>query len=110
MHSEAERLAVSIGPRISNVNGRSEAAYFLTKDELRKLFSMNGFNTNGVPWLKMIITFKEVWEEVAPSPTRILDKDDNGWRMYFVHINPSDLLTLKMFGEDNRVPVLAVEA
>lgn len=109
MHSEAERLAVSIGPRISNINGQNKAAYYLTKKELKNLFTKNGFNTNGVAWLKMIISWKETWEEIAPSEGKILNRDED-WRVYFIHINSNDLTALRMFGEDNGTPILAVEA
>lgn len=81
MHSEAERKAIGIGPRITSSNNVDSpvAGYYLTKKELRDLFARNGFNTNGVSWLKMIIGWKDIWEELAPSPTRILDKNDNSW-------------------------------
>lgn len=110
MHSEAERKAVSFGPRISNINGKDKAAYFLTKEELRSLFAMNGFNPNGVAWLNMVINWKEIWEEVGPSASMIKDVDESGWRIYFIHPNKTDLTALKMFGEDKGVPILAVEA
>lgn len=109
MHSEAERLAVSIGPRISNINGQNKAAYYLTKKELKNLFTKNGFNTNGVAWLKMIVSWKETWEEIAPSEGKILNRDED-WNVYFIHINVNDLTALKMFAEDQGTPMLAVGA
>ena len=109
MHREAERKAVSFGPRISNINGTTKAAYFMTKEELRKLFAQNGFNPDGVAWLNMVINWKSVWDEVGPSPATIKDKDETDWRIYFIHPNKSDLTALKMFGENNGVPILAVE-
>lgn len=110
MHEEAERLAVKIGPRISDLNGNTDtprAAYYLTKRELRNLFAKNGFNTNGVSWLKMIIGWREVWEEMAPSNARILDKNDNMWNVYFVHINEQDLNYLRIYGESKDTPIFA---
>ena len=110
MHDEAERLAVKIGPRPSDLNGnvdKPRMAYYLTKRELRNLFAKNGFNTNGVSWLKMIIGWREVWEEMAPTNARILDKNDNTWNVYFVHPNESDLTTLRMCGENKDTPIFA---
>lgn len=108
MHTVAERHAVNLGPRISTINGQPRAAYYLDKKELRNLFAKNGFNTNGVAWLKMIVGFKEFWEELAPSQATILDANET-WRVYFVHPCATDLIALKMFGENNSVPILAVE-
>jgi len=110
MHALAERKAVEMGPRVLSVNGQENLAYYLTKKELSKLFSMNGFNTDGVPWLKQINKFVEVWNEVGPNSARILNKEDNNWRICFVHLNQSDLITLKFFSEDKNIPILAAVA
>ena len=107
MHSEAERKAISIGPRTTNINGNPRAAYYLTKKELRDLFTRNGFNTNGVAWLKMIIGWKNTWAELAPTEAKILDKDED-WKIVFLHPDYADYRTLQMYGEDNNVPILAV--
>lgn len=109
MHSEAERKAVSFGPRISNINGTQKAAYYMTKEELRKLFAQNGFNPDGVAWLNMVNNWKSIWEDVGPSASIIKNADESDWRFYFIHPNKSDLTALKMFGENNGVPILAVE-
>lgn len=109
MHDEAMRCAIAeYGPRISDINGISKepkAAYYLTRKELNKLFSKNGFNTNGVSWLKMIIKWGEVWEEFTPSAASILDRRYENWAVYFTDLSESDLTRLKMFGENNNVPI-----
>ena len=109
MHDLAERKAVSIGPRTVNINGEPKAAFYLSKKELNDLFTRNGFNTNGVAWLKMIIRFKETWDEVAPSPSVILNRDED-WKVVFIHPNKTDLTSLKMYAEDSSLQMLAVES
>lgn len=109
MHDEAVRYAIAeYGPRISDINGISKepkAAYFLTKKELNVLFSKNGFNTNGVSWLKMIIKWGEVWEELTPSASSILDRHYENWGVYFRDLSESDLTALKMYGDNHNVPI-----
>ena len=113
MHDAAMRYAIAeCGPRISDINGISKepkAAYYLTKKELNVLFSKNGFNTNGVSWLKMIIKWGEVWEELTPSATTILDRRFDNWGVYFRDLSESDLTTLKMFAENHNVPMFPRE-
>lgn len=109
MHDEAMRYAIAeYGPRISDINGmfkEPKAAFYLTKKELNVLFSKNGFNTNGVSWLKMIIKWGEVWEELIPSPNAVLDKHYENWAVYFRDLSDSDRTRLQMYGENNNVPI-----
>ena len=108
MYSLAYRKAIALGPRILDVNGNPRAAYHLTKDELKKLFTLNGFNTERVTWLKYIIAWKETWEEVAPSPARILDPNDDDWSVIFAHPNVTELSELRKFGEASDIQIVAV--
>ena len=108
MYSLAYRRAITLGPRILNVNGKERAAYYLTKAELKKLFTLNGFNTERVTWLKYIIAWKETWEEVAPSPARILDPNDDDWSVIFAHPNVTELSELRKFGEASDIQIVAV--
>lgn len=109
MHDEAIRHAIAeYGPRISDINGISNeprAAYYLTRKELDKLFTKNGFNTNGISWLKMILKWGETWEEVMPSASAVLDRHYESWAVYFRDLSESDLTRLKMFGENHNVPI-----
>lgn len=107
MHEEAIRCAIAeYGPRLTNVNGAwdtQRAAYYLTKKELDKLFTKNGFNTNGVPWLKMILKFGETWGENLPSQSTVMDRNFDSWQIVFVNLPESDLTRLKMFAENHNV-------
>lgn len=106
MHDEAIRYASEIGPRITDNNGifkEPRATYYLTKTELKKLFSKNGFNTNGVSWLKMIITWGEVWEELTPSPASILNRNYESWLVCFVDLTESDRSRLYLYADNNNV-------
>ena len=108
MHALAERAAINKGPRIIEINGVDKAAYYLTKDELAKLFTLNGYNTSRISWLKYILEWKRTWEEIAPNPSRILDPDDDDWSMIFIHVSDFDRGTLYQFSDKNDVAALVV--
>lgn len=108
MHGLSERKAIELGPRILTINGKTRACYYLTKEELKVLFAKNGFNPNGVSWLKQIICFKEIWGEVGPSVQTILDPEQDEWQIIFINLDATSLLNLQLFGENNDTPILAV--
>lgn len=108
MHSECYAEAIRKGPRVVNVNGSDRVAYYLSRAELKKVFTKAGFNTRtGVSWLNKILDFKETWDELAPSEAVILDPRED-WNMIFIHPNKSEYTALQMHAEDCGIPSLAV--
>lgn len=108
MHAICEREAIRLGPRAKPVNGTVQAVYCLTREELHKIFIKNGFRRDGVAWLKMVISFRDTWDEIAPDDKKILNPNDTTWIMVFTHVSEKEYMELQFFAEENSLKSLAV--
>lgn len=95
MRSIAKAMAVSHGVReVELTDGHKAAAYTMTKDELKMIFELNGFNTRGVSWLNMIGRWRIVGE-VIPAES-VLKNSDNWW-VAFTTINDIEKSRLESY-------------
>lgn len=108
MHSLAYAKAIQIGPRVVYINGVKRAAYSLNFEELKKIFTKEGYNINRITWRKTISTWgdPELWNELTPADNVLLNKNTVGWFMVFRTLSPSDLQTLRKFAEDHEIKAL----
>ena len=107
MHDIALADAIARGPRIFNVGGTERVAYGLTKEELKKIYHKEQYNTTtGSRWRSSVYEwvgdkFDHFDQITIPTPERILDKHESlKWSVIFCMINKSQLLDLKLKGED----------
>ena len=110
MHSICERKAKEIGPRVRMVEGEYRAAFYLTREELAKEFGKCGYKRDRVAWLKVIREFREIFDEIVPKDTILMDPNETGWVVVFTHLTKSEQMELRMFAEDNQILSLGVEA
>lgn len=110
MYEECRREAIKKGPTVKIVNGEQRTVYALTRDELAKIFVKAGYRKERVAWLKVIMAFRDVWDEIAPKDSVILNPEEL-WYVIFVHnLSDSEVLDLKLFAEDEHIPSLVAEA
>ena len=108
MYEICAREAISQGPRVKNVNGELRSVYGLSRSELSKIFERAGYKKDRIAWLKVIIAFRDTWDEIAPSDTVILNPDERNWSVIFIHLTDTQKKDLQWFAEDNKIPALAV--
>lgn len=103
MYDIAEAIAIENGPIIIGIEGIQTAAYALPRSELKKIFGNNGYQTRRRTWLENI----EDWRDYnAIVPKGISEKGalPTPFFVVFTLLAPRDLLTLRMFAEDENVP------
>lgn len=110
MYELCRREAIKKGPRVMKVDGELRTTYALSREELAKIFVKEGFRKDRIAWLKIIISFKDVWEAVGPNDSTILNPNES-WSIAFVQdLTDSQILDLKFAAEDNHYPSLVAEA
>lgn len=110
MHSICERKAKEKGPRVKMVNGEYRAVFCLTREELAKEFGKCGYKRERVAWLKVILEFRDIWDEITPKESVLMDPAEKDWFVIFVNLTKSEETELRMFAEDNQIRSLGVEA
>lgn len=110
MHDLALAEAIAKGPREFTLGGTRRTAYGLTKEEIRKLFHSQGYNTTtGSRWRSSIYewlggTYDYYDILSTPRPEMILDKTENlNWSILFCMIDSGHLLDLKLKAEKTEV-------
>lgn len=110
MYEECRREAFKKGPRVKKVNGELRVVYALSREELAKIFVKAGYRKERVAWLKVIMAFRDVWDELAPKDSIILNPEEQ-WSVIFVQdLSDSQVLDLKFYAEDQHIPSLVAEA
>ena len=110
MYELCRREAIKKGPRVMKVNGQPRTVYALNRKELAKIFVKEGYREDRIAWLKIVIAFRDIWEEAAPNNTTILNPNES-WSVAFIHnLTDSEILDLKYAAEDQSIPSLVAEA
>lgn len=110
MYELCRREAIKKGPRVMKVDGQPRTVYGLRRDELAKIFVKEGFRKDRIAWLKIVIAFRDVWEEVAPKDSTILNPNES-WSVAFIqNLTDAEILDLKFTAEDQHIPSLVAEA
>ena len=112
MHDIALDEAINrYGPRVFNICGNKRLAYGLTKNEAKKLFQRNGYNTStGSRWRGAIgewiddITYEYHDRLTIPNPEIIFDKkEQSDWAIVFCMVSNSQLIDLQRQAEDQQI-------
>ena len=82
MRDIASREAIKQGPKIIHLNGKDLAAYCLTRDQLYKIYAIEGFNVDGVAWLNQILRWGVMGEHV-PNAHVLKNSKENDWKVFF---------------------------
>lgn len=101
MHEIAQAIAIEKGPRLIRSNSEKLAIYGLTKKELLQIFIDNNFSPRRSSWINIIKDWGTdyFYGDLIASNFFL----ENAWGAYviFVNLSKDELITLRMFAENN---------
>lgn len=106
MHNEALEHALARGPHLVTIGeGHVVAAYSLDKDELDRLFTEHGYNTDHRSWRNVIAKWgnENLWGDIVPKAKVLNDDTSTGWSVIFCTMAYSDHQRLCRFANENKV-------
>lgn len=107
MRDLARKAAIDAGPKILEINDQRRVAYAIDKNELKILYESNGFNTDGIGWLKQICRWR-LLGELVPNDATVQSKTSNDWAVCFITLNDAQELMLHSFAGRNELSDAAV--
>lgn len=110
MYEECRRAAIKKGPTVYKVNGEQRVVYALSREELAKIFVKAGYRKERVAWLKVIMAFRDVWDEIAPKDSVLLNPEERWYVVFVQDLSDTEILDLKFYAEDVHIPSLVAEA